>query len=88
MGVVGPKMMALSGEIADGNVLSVLSSPEYVRWARRRIAEGRDDDVAGRKDGHRITTFAFVSVGEDGAAAKARCARRWPSTWPPTAATP
>ena len=75
MGVVGPKMMALSGEIADGNVLSVLSSPEYVRWARRRIEEGRDDDVAGRKDGHRITTFAFVSVGEDGAAAK-RALRR------------
>jgi 5,10-methylenetetrahydromethanopterin reductase len=70
MGVLAPKAMELSGEIADGNVLSVLSSPAYVRWARERIAAG----VAGAgRDGEprRLATFAFVSVGPDGAAAKA-----------------
>ena len=60
MGVLGPKMMQLSGEIADGNVLSVLSSRQYVGWARERIAAP-----------NRVVTFAFVSVGRDGAAAKA-----------------
>lgn len=68
MGVVAPKMMALSGEIADGNVLSVLSTPEYVRWARERIALGMAE--AGRDGTRRIATFAFVSVDRDAAAAK------------------
>ena len=53
MGVLGPKMMQLSGEIADGNVLSVLSSREYIGWARERIAAP-----------NRVVTFAFVSVGD------------------------
>jgi alkanesulfonate monooxygenase SsuD/methylene tetrahydromethanopterin reductase-like flavin-dependent oxidoreductase (luciferase family) len=70
MGVLAPKAMRLSGEIADGNVLSVLASPQYVRWARERIGEGTAD--AGRDaNGRRLATFAFVSVGPDGAAAKA-----------------
>jgi alkanesulfonate monooxygenase SsuD/methylene tetrahydromethanopterin reductase-like flavin-dependent oxidoreductase (luciferase family) len=63
-GAVGPKMLELSGEIADGSVLSVLAGADYIRWARERIA-------AGSRDGERrIAAFAFFSVGEDGAAAK------------------
>jgi alkanesulfonate monooxygenase SsuD/methylene tetrahydromethanopterin reductase-like flavin-dependent oxidoreductase (luciferase family) len=69
MGVLAPKAMQLSGEIADGNVLSVLASPAYVRWARERVAAGMRE--AGRDDERRMVTFAFVSVGPDGAAAKA-----------------
>jgi 5,10-methylenetetrahydromethanopterin reductase len=69
MGVLAPKTMQLSGEIADGNVLSVLSSPQYVHWARERIAAGMAE--AGRDGARRLATFAFVSVGRDGAAAKA-----------------
>ena len=41
MGVNGPKMLRLSGEIADGTVLSVAAGHDYVRWARARIDEGR-----------------------------------------------
>jgi 5,10-methylenetetrahydromethanopterin reductase len=59
MGVLGPKMLQLSGEIADGNVLSVLSGREYVRWARERIAAP-----------NRVVTFAFVSVGDKAALRK------------------
>jgi alkanesulfonate monooxygenase SsuD/methylene tetrahydromethanopterin reductase-like flavin-dependent oxidoreductase (luciferase family) len=69
MGVLAPKAMQLSGEIADGNVLSVLSGEQYVRWARERIAAGQSE--AGRDGPRRLATFAFVSVGRDGAAAKA-----------------
>ncbi len=68
MGVLAPKAMRLSGEIADGNVLSVLASPAYVRWARERVAEGAAE--AGRGGSRHMATFAFVSIGPDGRAAK------------------
>jgi alkanesulfonate monooxygenase SsuD/methylene tetrahydromethanopterin reductase-like flavin-dependent oxidoreductase (luciferase family) len=63
-GVVGPKMLQLSGEIADGTILSVLASPQYVEWARERIAEGAKR--SGRDYHHRISTFALFAVDEDG----------------------
>jgi len=69
MGVSGPKMLRLSGEIADGTVLSVAASTDYIRWARERIDEGRT--TGGRTDGHRITVFALYSVDADGEAARA-----------------
>ena len=37
----GPKMLRLSGEIANGTVLSVAAGHDYVRWARERIDEGQ-----------------------------------------------
>src|SRR4051794_11324447 len=64
MGVIGPKMLQMSGEIADGTVLSVLASPQYIRWAREHIAEGQER--GGRKDHHRLATFALFAVDEDG----------------------
>ncbi len=63
MGVTGPKMLRLSGEIADGTVLSVAASHEYVQWARERIDEGRR--LGGRSGPHRITLFAIYSVADD-----------------------
>jgi alkanesulfonate monooxygenase SsuD/methylene tetrahydromethanopterin reductase-like flavin-dependent oxidoreductase (luciferase family) len=69
MGVSGPKMLALSGEIADGTIMSVAASDAYVRFARERIEEGRR--AGGRTDAHRITVFALYSVAADAAAARA-----------------
>jgi len=63
MGVTGPKMLGLSGEIADGTVLSVAAGHDYVRWARERIDEGRR--AGGRSDHHRMTVFAIYSVADD-----------------------
>jgi alkanesulfonate monooxygenase SsuD/methylene tetrahydromethanopterin reductase-like flavin-dependent oxidoreductase (luciferase family) len=60
LGVVGPKLLALSGSVADGTVLSVLAGEDYLRFARRAIDEGRA--AAGRTDAHRITAFAIYSV--------------------------
>jgi len=68
LGVLAPKAMRMSGEIADGNVLSVLSTPAYIRWARERAAEGAHD--AGRRDTRALSTFAFFSVDRDGERAK------------------
>jgi 5,10-methylenetetrahydromethanopterin reductase len=69
MGVIGPKMLQLSGEVADGSVLSVSAGHDYVRWAKARIEEGRAR--GGRTDAHPITVFAIYAVDEDGAAARA-----------------
>jgi alkanesulfonate monooxygenase SsuD/methylene tetrahydromethanopterin reductase-like flavin-dependent oxidoreductase (luciferase family) len=69
MGVLGPKMLRLSGEIADGSVLSVAASREYVAWARQQIDAGRS--AAGRTDEHLVTMFALYSVDPDGEAARA-----------------
>lgn len=59
---VNEKALRLSGEIADGTILSVLSGPSYVRWARQVIAPRTPD--------HRVTAFALYSVDTDGARAR------------------
>jgi 5,10-methylenetetrahydromethanopterin reductase len=69
MGVVGPKMLRLAGEIADGTVGTVLAGPEYVRWAREQIDGGRAQ--AGRTGHHRFVCFALYAVDADSASAKA-----------------
>ncbi len=69
MGVLGPKMLRLAGEIADGTVASVLAGAAYVRWAREQIALGQA--AAGRDDHHRLAVFAMYAVDRDPAAARA-----------------
>jgi alkanesulfonate monooxygenase SsuD/methylene tetrahydromethanopterin reductase-like flavin-dependent oxidoreductase (luciferase family) len=71
LGVAGPKMLQLSGSIADGTVLSVLAGTGYVGWARAQIGKGLATSGRGPQD-HRITTFALCAVDEDGALARER----------------
>lgn len=66
VGAVGPRMLRLAGEVGEGTVLSTGAGPEYVAWARRRIAEGRGGDLAG----HRLTVLSFASVAATTAAAQ------------------
>lgn len=70
LGVSGPKMLQLSGELADGTILSVAAGTDYVEWARMQIDEGRRR--GGRTEDHEITVFAIYSVDEDGERARAR----------------
>ena len=62
LGVIGPKALRLSGELADGTVLSVLGSPGYVRWARERIAEGMRG--AGRSERHLVVAYVFCALAD------------------------
>lgn len=62
-GVRGPRSLRLSGRVADGTVLTELSTPEYVRWARQRIDEGRAE--AGRTDAHHVTVYAHAAPDRD-----------------------
>ncbi|MGH9293461.1 MAG: LLM class flavin-dependent oxidoreductase [Acidimicrobiales bacterium] len=68
MGVIGPRMLRLSGEIADGSILSVCAGVQYLRWARDQVDAGRAK--AGRTDPHRLTAFAIYSVDRDRKAAQ------------------
>jgi alkanesulfonate monooxygenase SsuD/methylene tetrahydromethanopterin reductase-like flavin-dependent oxidoreductase (luciferase family) len=61
----GPRTMRLSGEIADGTVLTGGSPPDAVRAAATLIAEGQR--AAGRTDPHRITVYLPVAIGPDAA---------------------
>jgi alkanesulfonate monooxygenase SsuD/methylene tetrahydromethanopterin reductase-like flavin-dependent oxidoreductase (luciferase family) len=64
MGVVGPKNLQLSGEIADGTVISVLAGPAYVRWLRERVREGAAR--SGRSaTTHRVACYVLCSVDKD-----------------------
>jgi alkanesulfonate monooxygenase SsuD/methylene tetrahydromethanopterin reductase-like flavin-dependent oxidoreductase (luciferase family) len=73
-GVRGERSLRLSGELADGTVLSDLTSPDYVAWARDHIDAGRA--AAGRDDEHRVTVYAPFG---DAAGVRAEIARdlRW-----------
>jgi alkanesulfonate monooxygenase SsuD/methylene tetrahydromethanopterin reductase-like flavin-dependent oxidoreductase (luciferase family) len=70
MGIIGPKMLQLSGEIADGTVGSVMAGTAYVAWAREQIASGQ---AAGGRGGspHPFAAFAMFSIDTDGERARA-----------------
>jgi alkanesulfonate monooxygenase SsuD/methylene tetrahydromethanopterin reductase-like flavin-dependent oxidoreductase (luciferase family) len=61
-GVHGPRSLQLSGELADGTLLGWFSSPDYVRWARQRIDEGRAR--AGRTDRHAVVVLCILSISD------------------------
>lgn len=70
MGVIGPKMLHLSGEIADGTIGSVLAGTRYLAWAREQIAAGQA--AAGRSGAaHPFAAFTMFSIDPDGERARA-----------------
>jgi 5,10-methylenetetrahydromethanopterin reductase len=75
---MGPLTLALAGRIADGVLLNVGASPDYVRWAVARIREGAES--AGRSSAA-ITVAAWMTAYvTDDYAAGLRKAREWLAT--------
>jgi alkanesulfonate monooxygenase SsuD/methylene tetrahydromethanopterin reductase-like flavin-dependent oxidoreductase (luciferase family) len=70
MGVVNEKGLRLSGELADGTVLSVVAGTEYVSWARG-VVKGAAIAAGRHPAAHRIVTYALCSVDSDGRRARA-----------------
>ncbi|MEU2338264.1 LLM class flavin-dependent oxidoreductase [Streptomyces sp. NPDC006654] len=64
-GAEGPRTLRLSGEAADGTVLTSATSPDGVRRARRLIEEGRA--AAGRDAGepHPVVVYLLTATGPD-----------------------
>jgi 5,10-methylenetetrahydromethanopterin reductase len=69
LGVMGPKKLALAGEIADGVLLGGLVSPAYARYAVEQVRLGAAR--VGRKlDDFTIGAYLALSVSEDEKAAR------------------
>jgi alkanesulfonate monooxygenase SsuD/methylene tetrahydromethanopterin reductase-like flavin-dependent oxidoreductase (luciferase family) len=76
-GVHGPRSLQLSGELADGTLLGWFSTPDYVRWARERIDDGRS--TAAHAHPHAVVPLLVCSIDDrDPAAARAEL-REWAS---------
>lgn len=65
-GATGPRTLRLSGEAADGTLLTAATSPEDVRGARLLIDEGRKS--AGRTDAHKVIVYLLSATGPDASA--------------------
>ncbi|BCL28015.1 LLM class flavin-dependent oxidoreductase [Streptomyces aurantiacus] len=69
-GATGPRSLRLSGEAADGTILTANTPPEGVQKARRLIDEGRA--AASRTDdSHTVVVYLLTATGP-GAAARLR----------------
>ncbi|MFI6275864.1 LLM class flavin-dependent oxidoreductase [Streptomyces sp. NPDC050988] len=65
-GATGPRTLRLSGEFADGTILTASTSPEGVRKARQLIDEGRKS--GSRDGGHEVVVYLLTATGPDAAA--------------------
>ncbi|HAS31224.1 MAG TPA: LLM class flavin-dependent oxidoreductase, partial [Microbacterium sp.] len=65
----GPKTLSLTGEVADGTVLTAGSSPAMVRSAASRIHAARE--AAGRTGPHEIVVFLMCAFGDTASALEA-----------------
>lgn len=65
-GATGPRTMRLTGEAADGTILTAGTSPDAVRRSRQLIAEGRES--AGRTGPHPVVVYLHTATGPDAAA--------------------
>ena len=73
LGALGPKMLELGGELADGLALN-WCTPDQVAWSRERIASGAD--AAGRDPGAvKAAEYIRVCVDDDVDAARRGLAR-------------
>ncbi|MFF9027853.1 LLM class flavin-dependent oxidoreductase [Streptomyces iakyrus] len=66
-GATGPRSLRLTGEAADGTILTASTNAEGVSTARRLVEEGRA--AAGREAGpHRLVVYLLTATGPDAAA--------------------
>ncbi|MDQ1026450.1 alkanesulfonate monooxygenase SsuD/methylene tetrahydromethanopterin reductase-like flavin-dependent oxidoreductase (luciferase family) [Streptomyces umbrinus] len=65
-GATGPRTLRLSGEFADGTILTSGTSPEGVRKACQLIDEGRKS--ASRDGRHEVVVYLLTATGPDAAA--------------------
>ncbi|MGW1874577.1 LLM class flavin-dependent oxidoreductase [Streptomyces sp. NPDC001975] len=67
-GAEGPRTLRLSGEAADGTILTAATPPDGVRRARRLIEEGRAAAGRGADEPHQVVVYLLTATGADAAA--------------------
>ncbi|MDR0840821.1 MAG: LLM class flavin-dependent oxidoreductase [Christensenellaceae bacterium] len=75
-GVKSEKLLRMAGRLADGVLLSVGTSAEYVRWVKEQLAVGAQE--AGRELGDDFTIAAYLlfSIDEDRQRARERVKKK------------
>jgi 5,10-methylenetetrahydromethanopterin reductase len=68
LGVLGARNLATAGRIADGVMLSALTSPAYARFAAEKIRAAAES--AGRSERLELGAFLLTSISEDERAAR------------------
>lgn len=74
-GATGPRTLRLTGELADGTILTASTPPAAVEQARRLIDEGRA--TGGRGEPHRLVVYLHAATGPGCAERLAAELRRW-----------
>jgi alkanesulfonate monooxygenase SsuD/methylene tetrahydromethanopterin reductase-like flavin-dependent oxidoreductase (luciferase family) len=64
-GAVGPRTLQLSGEHADGTILTAATTPDRLRQARIQIDVGRA--AAARTDSHPVVVYLHAATGPSAA---------------------
>ncbi len=72
VGAMRDKSLRLAGRVGDGTILTGMSSPAYVRWAREQIQAGMAE--VGRAQ-HWVVVYLDVKVNRDGEVARAAMRR-------------
>jgi len=61
VGATGPRSLRLSGEVANGTILTARTPPDQVRQARRLVDEGRV--AGGRTEAHPMVVYVLAATG-------------------------
>lgn len=69
VGAVGPRTLRLSGELADGTILTAGTDPEQVRRARARVSEGQA--AGGRTGPPELVVYLLAATGPGAAERRA-----------------
>ncbi len=69
LGVLGPKNIEMTGEIADGLLLSVMSSPAYVKFAVEHLRVGLEKSKRDAS-GFPVSAYILSSISENESAAR------------------
>ena len=72
VGAMRARSLRVAGRVGDGTILTGMSSPAYVHWAREQIQVGMAE--AGRQQ-HQLVVYLDVKVGPDSRAARAAVRR-------------
>ncbi|NDJ78699.1 MAG: LLM class flavin-dependent oxidoreductase [Chloroflexi bacterium] len=69
IGAIREKSLQLAGRAAEGTILTAMSAPAYVQWAREQIEAGIRERPVEIAD-HRVVVYAQAKVSPDGASAR------------------
>lgn len=80
VGAMREKSLRLAGRAADGAILTGMSAPAYVRWAREQIGAGVSERTQAL-DQPRVVVYAQAKISPDGAAARDVVRRAFGATY-------